>query len=168
MEKRIFVGLSLSACLTSYLTSWRSTQKDVPVRWIREEDLHITLVSPWYAEDTQAVVKRLALVSVRKFSFYFSSITTGPTERNPTVIWMRGKAVEDIVTLKDTVISVLQKEKEQRPFLPHVTLARFEKKQVVISENISFTEQVKSFILYQSHLSPTGAHYEQLAEFPLR
>lgn len=80
---------------------------------------------------------------------------------------MRGEATKEILVLKDTVVSVLQKEKEQRPFLPHVTLARFKNKQRAVFERVSLTEQVGSFVLYQSHLFSKGTHYEHLAKFPL-
>ena len=66
-------------------------------------------------------------------------------------------------------------EPEHRAFHPHITLARFNRRSAPAAQDfIARTRtlasppfEVTSLILYQSHLSRHGAHYEPVAEYAL-
>lgn len=48
---------------------------------------------------------------------------------------------------------------ERRAFHPHITLARFGRRSAAFA--------VDCFTLFESHLSRHGAHYEEVASYPL-
>ena len=64
---------------------------------------------------------------------------------------------------------------ERRAFHPHVTLARWNRRdanaaQAFLERNRALASEpfaVDRFILYESRLSRHGAHYEEVAEYPL-
>jgi 2'-5' RNA ligase len=63
-------------------------------------------------------------------------------------------------------------EPEDRPFHPHVTLARIRPKQNVGDlvdrfPRFPLTQSVESVTVYRSRLGPTGATYEAVTSIPL-
>jgi len=67
----------------------------------------------------------------------------------------------------------LQRKSEKRPFLTHLTIARFKKKDFAsfptrdLHNKVFWEEKVNSFLLMESRLKRSGAEYEKLAEIPL-
>jgi 2'-5' RNA ligase len=67
-------------------------------------------------------------------------------------------------------------EPEHRAFHPHITLARWNRQsthavQSFLERNRGLASEpfaVDSFTLFESRLSRHGAHYEAVAEYPLR
>ena len=66
-------------------------------------------------------------------------------------------------------------EPEHRAFHPHTTLARWNRRSAPAAQELIARTRalasppfaVTSFILYASHLSRHGAHYEAVADYPL-
>jgi 2'-5' RNA ligase len=102
-----------------------------------------------------------------------------PNARRPNVLWA-GLQCERLASLQQEIESKMATigfEKENRPFSPHLTLARFREpkglmqlaqeaeklKEVLIGEF-----QPTHFSLYQSVLSPHGAQYTVLESFAPR
>ena len=79
--------------------------------------------------------------------------------------------VQKLIKHKKSLENLLSKEPEIRPFLPHITLARFkphkQKEILELNEQIEWKQQVTHFTLMQSHLSSTHAEYETLEEFTI-
>ena len=152
------------------------------------KNLHVTLVPPWYERDTDAVARKLApLRGFAPFAVRFDRIVYGPSPREPRLIWAEGTAPQELIELKQKIELLLGVHPEARPFRLHLTLARlrtpkrsdggqarFRPEQFAsfpmkrLDERVSWTEEIRSVLLMESHLSPAGADYEVLADIPLR
>ncbi len=101
----------------------------------------------------------------------FTSASFGPNPNSPRLIWATGETPKALPELKSKLESILNTQPEQRDFKTHITLARFRPDDFKTFPSKSLIEQihwgmpVDSFVLYESHLSPSGAEYEILETF---
>lgn len=165
------MAVPVSEKLRRKILNWQKKNKDLPVRWVKGKNLHLTLVPPWHEEDLESVKKSLMRASKKfdAFDLEFSKIEYGPSLKSPRLIWATGKTSKKIEKLKSTIEKVLKKEPEKRSFCPHITLARFNpqkfKPHEKVEKQIDWEETVESFVLMESHLSKRGADYEFLDTF---
>lgn len=173
IRRRLFVGIPI-VDVRHELLGFRARYLDsFSVRWIREEDWHVTLVPPWYAieDDVPKIIERLSLVTFQPFEMEFYRVAYGPRIRDPRLIWLEGSSSSALLDLKRSIENVLGIQGEQRPFHPHITLARFRAESFrefsvqTLEESVRWREKVRTFALYESHLSPKGAEYEVLKLF---
>ncbi len=148
-------------------------------RWQDEEQLHLTLRFVGEVERPSADDLADALGGVRAGRFAIRINGIGRFEqRNSGALWAGVEPKEPVAALAAKVERACQRvgiEPERRAFHPHITLARWKRRSAPAANAFldrsralatpAFT--VDSFILYESHLSRHGAHYEAVAEFPL-
>lgn len=174
-KRRIFIGYILSKALQNNIEQWRRQFAGFPVRWIPAEQLHVTLVSPWYEQNVDEIASLLqsAQKPVNQFPILFKTITLGPDMMRPRLIWAKGAAPQELKTLKTYLTNLLKRKEEKRIPILHVTLSRLNKKQLsmfpkkTLPQNIAWKEKVTSFSLMESHLRRTGVVYETLVKIPL-
>lgn len=148
-------------------------------RWQDEEQLHVTL--RFVGEVDRPVGDDLAdaLAAVRFDPFAVRVKGVGRFEqRNSGALWAGVEPREPLAALAAKVERACQSvglEPERRAFHPHITLARWkgrrsrelasflERRRGLVSEPFA----VDRFILFESHLSRHGAHYEEVATYPL-
>jgi len=148
-------------------------------RWQDEEQLHITLrfageVDRPMAEDLAAA---LARIHAERFSLRVRGVGRFE-QRSSGALWAGVEPKEPVAALAAKVERVCQQvglEPEVRAFYPHITLARWKGRRS--REVAGFLErtrglasdpfEVGSFILFESRLSRHGAHYEEVAVYPL-
>ncbi len=170
MKARVFIGLKIASSLLPAILNWQKKNKHLPVRFIKPENLHLTLVPPWYVTDLAKLVEQFVLFKseVKPFSFTFSQICVGPKPYQPRLIWATGQAVPWLILLKNELTAFFRQPQEKRAFFPHLTLARFSpasfKTIKFASEIINWQQEVKSVSLYQSFLQPGGAYYKIVGE----
>ena len=184
---RLFVALQIPAAvresfatLLSQLRSISAEAKDKSARWVHPENLHVTLKFIGEAAPEKLANIQKALAAVRSsapVSIYFHGLGFFPNEKHPRVFWAGMDASPNLQTLAADVEQSLEQlgfPREQRPFTPHLTLARFEpsrlheKLRAFIHENSSrnFGSHVTSeFHLIESKLKPSGAEYTTLQTF---
>jgi len=175
MKHRIFTAISISSSLQGQILAWGKSRSELPVRWLNGKNLHITLTPPFYTEDVKDIQLKLRAIN-KKFKplvVKFEKISYGPNLNSPRLIWLQGKAPETIISLKTELEKILKRQPENRPFLLHLTIARFREKDFYnfpikeLEETINWQETVNSFVLMESHLSPKGADYEILDKIPI-
>ncbi|MFL6725671.1 MAG: RNA 2',3'-cyclic phosphodiesterase [Sphingomicrobium sp.] len=148
-------------------------------RWQDEEQLHLTL--RFVGEVDRPVGDDLAsaLSGVRAARFSAQIVDVGRFEqRNSGALWAGVEPKEPLAALAAKVERVCQSvglEPERRAYHPHITLARWKGRRT--REVQSFLErkrglvsdawEVDSFVLFESRLSRHGAHYEEVATYPL-
>jgi 2'-5' RNA ligase len=155
---------------------------DPELKWIKSENLHITLkfLGKTDASQLDAVVKALSTIarSAHPITFNFAGLGFFPNARRPNILWTGIQAsanAQVIVQEIDQALAVLGFPLQQREFTPHLTLGRFEKRalsrnmQSAIERNASgkfggFT--ATEFHLIQSKLNSSGAEYTILHSFP--
>ncbi len=180
---RLFVALETPSAVRENLVTLIKTLRELSPeqRWVRLENLHVTLkfIGEAAPEKLGGIREALAAVrSERPVTLDFRGLGYFPNEKHPRVFWAGIEASPNLRTLASDIDHALETQgiaREQRPFEPHLTLARFEppgppeKLRAAIRENAardfgSFrTNQVH---LIESKLKSTGAEYTTLQSFP--
>lgn len=141
-------------------------------KWATDTQMHLTLRFIGAADDALfgRIKKALTYVQVPAFDLEMSSTGCFPGVRNARILWAGIRHNETIILLKkavDEALSLEGLEPEDRPFSPHITLARIKTiNRAEISRFLSCNENftcptftVTEFHLYSSTLSKTGATY---------
>jgi RNA 2',3'-cyclic 3'-phosphodiesterase len=187
---RLFVALDLPesaranlADLVARLKSEFPQSEDAKVRWSRPEGMHIALKFIGHVDPAKLGAIRAALAKVRSAEPVEMSIRGlgfFPNERLPRVAWCGVEASSNLAQLAaetDTALKGLSAPAEARPFVPHLTLARFSspdglKNLIAAAGDLKSHEfgsaREKEFHLYESVLnrSGSGSEYKRLATFP--
>jgi RNA 2',3'-cyclic 3'-phosphodiesterase len=149
-------------------------------RWVGDDQLHLTLRFIGEVERPVANDIAAALQGIRSPGFRLRIKSVGKFERkNGGALWAGIEPREPVVALSAKVERAVQQagmEPEHRTFSPHVTLARWNRRNAgavdaFLSRNSDLRSDpfdVDRFILFESKLSRHGAHYEEVAEFELR
>jgi 2'-5' RNA ligase len=180
MKHRVFVALPVPSPLKKEIFKWQREHSDMPVRFLKNGTLHITIVPPWYTDNIMAIRKLLGSMEKPKtVSLTFTKIAFGPTEKNPRLIWATGLKSRRLQEAQRKFEYVLSLTPEKRPLLPHITIARLAStKRLRESRRAHFNHlknpssfqkskihwkcTIKTFCLMESHLMRTGAEYHIL------
>jgi 2'-5' RNA ligase len=154
------------------------------VRWVRPEAIHLTL--KFFGDIPERDVAKISAVAgkvaagVRPFDLTIGGVGVFPDRyRQPRVIWlgMGGEAAR-LVTFQKGMERALQGigfPREERPFMPHLTLGRvltpkgLTGLKGVLEKGETYTVgrvTVTGLCLFKSDLTPRGAIYTRLAEYP--
>lgn len=149
------------------------------LRWVGDEQLHLTLRFIGEVERPIANDIGVALDRVRSPSFDINVVGVGKFEqRNGGALWAGVHPKAPVGALAAKVERAIQQvglDAEHRAYFPHITLARWNRRNAEAvdaflrrnSDLRSEPFQVDRFILFESRLSRHGAHYEEIGEFPL-
>lgn len=180
---RLFVALEVPAEVRERFADFlkqlraRSTQP----RWVRPENLHVTLKFIGEVPPEKLSAIRAALATVRSdkaVTIDFRGLSFFPDEKYPRVFWAGLNASPNLKTLATDIDHATEKlgiPPEKRPFSPHLTLARFqaprlpEEIRTIVQENDARefgSLRTREFQLIESKLKPSGAEYTTLESFP--
>ena len=82
MKHRIFIGLPISIALQEKIDEWRKQYSNLPVKWLRGKNIHVTLLPPWYTEDIDKEKEILhSFKGMGSFSLSFQRVEYGPPGR---------------------------------------------------------------------------------------
>jgi len=149
------------------------------LRWVGDDQLHLTLRFIGEVEGPLADDIALALGRVRVGRFELGVAGVGIFEqRNGGALWAAVRPKEPVAALAAKVERACVGaglEPERRAFHPHITLARWNRRsagaaQAFLERNRALATPsfaVDRFILFESRLSRHGAHYEEIAAYPL-
>ena len=154
---------------------WEKNYWNLPVRWLKGKNLHITLIPPWEEENIEKIKVALKMIkgNVGPFEIVFEKVEFGPHFDKPRLIWAEGQPPKEIIDLKNKLEKTLGVRGDTRPFQLHLTLARFRPETFSsfpvkqLREEVYWLEQVTSIVLMESHLLPKGSDYEVLEEVKL-
>lgn len=179
---RLFVALEIPPAVRENLAGFiRELRAIAPQqKWVRPENLHVTLKFIGEAPPEKLDGIRVALAGVRsdqEAALEFRGLGFFPNEKHPRVFWVGIAASANLQGLAADIDQALEKlgvPREQRPFSPHLTLARFEapklpeKLRLAIQENATRdfgSLRTGEFHLIESKLKPSGAEYTTLETF---
>jgi 2'-5' RNA ligase len=180
---RLFVALDLPDPVRQAITELiaKLQPKSRGARWIKPENLHITLKFIGHVPNEKLSPIQTALSSIhaaQPVELHFRGMGFFPNEHRPRAFWCGIAASPNLAELAaniDRALAPLGVEPETRPFTPHLTLARF-KSDEGIREVVHAASNMKStdfgaatetnFHLYESLLKSSGAQYNPLASFP--
>jgi 2'-5' RNA ligase len=161
-------------------------QSRLPVRWVKVENIHLTIVFLGSAtEETIAAVKQKVGSIAERFSalqIRLNSVGVFPNWRRPRVLWIGlDGEIGGLSNLRDQLQAALEElgfKPENRSFRPHLTLGRF-KGTVNRGEELKWIldrfhdinsddEYLKELVLFKSDLRPAGPIYTKMAAWPLK
>lgn len=179
---RLFVALQIPSTVRENLVEFVKPLRALgpQPRWVRPENLHVTLkfIGEVVPEKFAAIRTGLAAGRAdREVTIEFRGVGFFPNEKSPRVFWAGMNASPNLKILASDIDNATQKlgiPREQRPFLPHLTLARFQPPR--LPEKLGAAIQVNAardfgslrtsqFHLIESKLKPSGAEYTTLESF---
>ena len=172
MRHRVFVAINLPENIKNKLAEYQEKRPDLPVRWTKKENLHITLIFLGYLIDEELleVCNITEEIASKNQSFFINlkKIIYGPPKKiPPRLVWVEGEKSEELGKLqKDLENSFLTSratakgkeedlssspspvkglESEGRPYTSHLTLGRiktWEFKQIEPEERPEINEDI--------------------------
>lgn len=172
---RIFVALLISKQLRDIISDWRKSHHELPVRWVKPENLHITLVPPWQEKDIEKIKNKLIRLEGKfgPIELTFEKVEFGPHKEEPKFIWAAGNAPKKLLELNAIIKQTLNISENTRPFYLHLTLARFKSHDFArfrikkLDEQVCWQNIVDFVVLMESQLKLEGVEYKFLQEVRL-
>ena len=164
MRHRIFTAFNLPEDTKEKLKDYQSKWPELPVRWTKKDNLHVTLEFLGYFADDELLKicqnTREFASKHQPFSITLHKICYGPPKKMPPrMIWAVGERIEEL------------------GFSPHITLGRirtWEWKQIepeerpAVDEEINLNFEVNSIEVMESVLKRGGPSYTILESCPFR
>ena len=148
-------------------------------RWIREENLHVTILFIGEVEEKliPQIIDRVFEVILEKKSFEleFDDFRSAADPKYPRMIWAAFKQSPEFTKLHNQMIEAVQPiarvDASRKDPVPHITVARYNpvrNPEWLLKQPFQKKNQVvRSFELWQSNFSKEGVSYESLASFDL-
>ena len=182
---RVFIAIELPSVvrksLSDHISRLRETSPDVHASWSREENLHLTL--KFLGDAPVAKIEALSQAAQRAagtfppFDLIIGRCGAFPSRGQPRVLWI---GIDDPSTKLTELYRALEDEcaeagfaREQRPFHPHLTIARLRKPQGSrrLAERhrlMGFTNQqvrVSEIVLFRSELLSEGSRHTAISRY---
>ena len=176
---RLFVAVDPPEAVRKQL---REICRDVSgAKWTRPDQLHLTLkfIGEAAPDEFARIRGALSRVSGDSFPLRFRGVGRFPPRGSPRILWAGTEpeyAIRRLHAMVEDALTEAGVERDQRPFSPHLTLARLRDARFADADGFlergrSFhTEEfpVEEFSLYSSVLAPEGATHNREQIFPLR
>jgi RNA 2',3'-cyclic 3'-phosphodiesterase len=169
---RLFLGLPIPPELAQALTRLTQAIELPKGRRTAPENLHLTLVflGEVAGPTLQPIEQELSELHFAPFPLKIASLNTFP---RVGVLFAEVEPTRPLLHLQAKVAASMARcgfVPEDRPYHPHITLARFHgplrlnKSQQALPPSLQRSFRADTVNLYRSNLTPTGAHYEILAQ----
>lgn len=194
---RLFLALDIDEAIrqriANFIDGVRNFASDA--RWVTPESLHVTLkfIGEQPEESVASIQRELFTLTALPFKIRFHEYGFFPTANSARVFWIGIEADPALASLAaaiDDKMAALGIEKENRPFSPHITLARgrnasgaprrlakdapnqvfgrLQQKLAALPDPDFGSMTAREFYLYRSQLSPKGSQYTKLSAFALK
>ena len=182
---RLFVAVELSDEVKRSLGRVQRSlaQFDQAVRWVKPEQIHLTLKFLGDTADNRVpelhTAIEQAVTDIEPFDFTTAGTGCFPPRGQVRVVWIGLEEASGVLLTCqqriDEALADVGVEPEDRPFTPHLTLGRvkFDKtsgrlrEAVTVMKVPSVGQSVESVTLMMSELTPKGAIHTPLATHPL-
>ncbi len=183
---RSFVAVKVAPPVLDLLVRVQETLRraDADVRWVKRETLHLTLKFLGDLAEEQVVALRRLLAEEagrwRPMRLQYGGIGTFPEHGAPRVVW--AGAAGDVDRLSGLATAVgrhgesVGAPRDPHPFVAHLTIGRVKSDRNVKRLRAAIeaqsrvplgTDEVASFALFRSTLTPDGPVYDEVEAFPL-
>ncbi|MFA6383071.1 MAG: RNA 2',3'-cyclic phosphodiesterase [Parcubacteria group bacterium] len=180
MKRKIFISINLLAKTKKSLCRATEEWQDLPVKWVKEPNLHITLeflghvVDDFIPEICANVCE--AVVNTEIFDLEFEKICLGPSEAEPRMIWLAGNANEELKNLREKIEKALDIfSTSKKSFRPHITLGKIRQHKwqalaelPIINKNFPLTITAESVDIMASEFEGDGMEYTIIQSCPLK
>jgi 2'-5' RNA ligase len=179
---RLFAAIELPVEVVGNLEDLlRRLQPAAKINWSPPENLHVTtkFIGEWPEDRLPELTAALNTLPMRApISIAVEKLGFFPNPHAPRVFWAgvhAGEGLAQVARDTETALVPLGVAKEDRPFSPHLTLARIKTpgRQTALLQAIAALPSLDfgnfvadRFYLYRSKTAPTGSVYTKLEEFP--
>lgn len=180
MQRKIFIGINLPSNVQKRLNQKIEKWRDLPIKWSKEDNFHITLSFLGFIKDDNLAdiclgVKK-TVKNLESFDIEFERIELGPDAKKPRLVWFSGTASEKLKKLQSDIEKALNIfVSEKKLFKPHITLGRISKfkwetlpKIPVIEENFKVSISVEQVEIFESKIENGKRVYDILESCELR
>ena len=176
-KRRLFFAIPLNEKYTYLIRKYIQSYSELnQLRWIKEENLHITMLfmGNVNAEYIPALIKTAegVFTTAPKFELIPEHIIIKPSPKIPVMIWLKFKEdylFSSIHTQLKGVMNAFVETPETRKLIPHITLARIKNKIPVLINPIEVPKLIVDKIeLWESITDSRGAIYVNLKTFSLK
>jgi 2'-5' RNA ligase len=170
---RVFVGLKMAPAIAQELAQYAHRLERAPSRFVPCEDIHLTLVPPWNENTIPDVIERLRATSssLAPFPLAFTRLSYWPNHRRARLLCVECTPTPALAALQSALLDVLDQTND-RPFKPHVTLARLKRgakpasAKSALDQDLGLEQSIGTVELFQSPKPPRKG-YAILASVPL-
>lgn len=183
---RIFIGVELPGQLRSELFKVSKELKASieDSRWVALDNIHLTLkflgsITEEQLDDIETALLAKA-AAFKRFSFACGALGAFPNQKRARVLWAGieggARAFVELSELVDAALEPVGFARDEKPFKPHITLARLNPpksiehalKMVSEASYQGRSIPLEGITIFQSHLKATGVEYTSRAFIPLQ
>ena len=180
---RLFTAIDLPAGVRLRLERLLSALRpEAPIKWSPLDNLHITtkFIGEWPEQRLDEIHDVLSQIAPREpFEISLRELGWYPNERAPRVLWVGVHAGPELTALAqqiETRLEALGVAREERPFSPHLTLARIKNPAPLQAlrqkiERLQPAElghfRVSHFSLFRSDPGSNASVYRKLRDYRL-
>lgn len=192
-QHRIFIAVNFPKEIKEKLCNLTYQWLELPFRWVRCEDIHLTLVFIGNTDEEYLLktINELKEVgeSIEQFQIKLTKLTIAPSLKHPRYVWVEVEAKEQLKELYSVIIKKLRfagirLKKDRYSFSPHVTIGRLKSearplglrqglgtrvkgREINIEQTLNWSVSVDSFEIMESFLSRSGARYSILQSYKI-
>ncbi len=177
---RLFIGIGLPLSVSETLAHAARTliaaqpHERASIAWTRPENLHVTISFLGQVEPSRLDDIQQSLATIRAAPLHLQLNGVG-SFANAGILYAQVKPSARLLSFAEQVFESMQAcgfPREQRPYSPHITLARSKGRIRLpshkhVSAAFSQTFEAHEFRLYESFTLPQGAEYHVRCAFPL-
>ncbi len=178
-NRRLFVGIPLSAALRKRLASIAKGFEGEAFLPVRPENYHVTLMFLGFVSEehifeiTEKVEE--AVSGMAPFELRFSGITAVDDPADPKQFWLSGEPSAGLKALRENLEKAFQSfMSEKKAFRPHVTLFKIKRSEwralgevPKVEQPLNLVEPVETVALFESTVIDGKRSYEIIDAFPL-
>ena len=180
MQRKIFISINLSPRTKKSLTRAIFKWQDLPVKWVKEPNLHITLSFLGHINDSvipEICEKvRTAVSGFEMMDLAFTRIELASTKDDPRLVWLTGEPSEELKSLHEAIEKTLGIfVSDKKSFRPHITLGKIRQKKwqalpevPVIEKDFPLQVTVESVDVMASEFEGDGMEYTTIESCPLK
>lgn len=143
-------------------------------RVVKTPELHLTFRFFGELEGTrlEKVQFQFRNLTGEKFELNIRGLGAFPVENSAKVVFLKVLNNTKIMELRDSIAKITPLDRDDREFIPHITVARFKKGSDCSGickeyENIEFDKEITKVSLYKSELKDRGPVYSEIESVQL-
>ena len=177
---RIFIAIELPKEIKKELLKMQGNFQQIRAKWVRPEHMHLTLVFLGDVDESRIMEIQDICHKVAKefepFEIELSGLGAFPDLWRAHTLWIGIKNSVALNQLQKSLSEELKNNSfqvENRPFIPHLTLARFKKRLNLKNAINKFAKanlgkiKVAEFIVFESKLLPQGPKHKIIKNIKL-
>ncbi len=178
MSHRLFVGIDIPDAIRETLHAFQNGLRGA--RWVAVENLHLTLrfIGEVARQEAEEIDRALSTIDASPIDITLKDAGAFGSGNRARVLWagvVRSLELTELKSRIDGVLTQIGIPPDDRKFAPHITLARFrneparavDQRAAEMAPLISGQFIARHFVLFESMLGSSGAHYERAAIYPM-